>query len=64
MPILEELHVSATISYYSNPKAKFGDICIKDFNDNKRFWKKLKSFFSDKDLTNSNIILKKRQFNH
>ena len=31
---------------------------IKDLNDNKKFWKKVKPFFSDKSLETNNIILK------
>ena len=31
---------------------------IKDLNDNKKFWKKVKPFFSDKGLETNNIILK------
>ena len=31
---------------------------IKDLNDNKKFWKKVKPFFSDKGLETHNIILK------
>ena len=31
---------------------------IKDLNDNKKFWKKVKPFLSDKVLENNNIILK------
>ena len=31
---------------------------MKDLNDNKRFWKKMKPFFSDKAFQTNNIILK------
>ena len=31
---------------------------MKDVNDNKRFWKKIKSFFSDKGLQTNNIMFK------
>ena len=31
---------------------------MKDLNDNKRFWKKIKPFFSDKGLQTNNITLK------
>ena len=31
-----------------------------NLNDNKKFWKKVKPFFSDKGLETNNIILKKR----
>ena len=31
---------------------------VKDLNDNKQFWKKIKPFFLDKDLASSNIVLK------
>ena len=31
---------------------------MKDLNDNKRFWKKMKPFFSDKSFQTNNIILK------
>ena len=31
---------------------------MKDLNDNKKIWKKIKPFFSDISLANSNIVLK------
>ena len=31
---------------------------MKDLNDNKKFWKKMKPFFSVKGLQTNNIILK------
>ena len=31
---------------------------MKDLNDNKRFWKKVKPFSSDKGIQTNNIILK------
>ena len=31
---------------------------MKDLNDNKRFWKKMKPFLSDKAFQTNNIILK------
>ena len=36
----------------------FRNLNIKDLNDNKKFWQKIKPFFSDKDLETNNIILK------
>ena len=38
----------------------FCNLNIKDLNDSKRFWKKIKHFFLDKGLETSNIILKKK----
>ena len=38
----------------------FSDLYIKDLNDNKKFWKKIKPFFSDKGLETNNIILKEK----
>ena len=34
---------------------------MKDLNDNKRFWKKMKPFFSDKGLQTNNIIFKDKK---
>ena len=36
----------------------FCNLNMKDLNDNKSFWKKIKLFFSDKGLQTNNIILK------
>ena len=36
----------------------FRNLNIKELNDNKKFWKKIKPFFSDKGLETNNIILK------
>ena len=33
---------------------------MKDLNNNKKFWKKIKLFFSDKGLETNNIILKEK----
>ena len=38
----------------------FRNLNIKELNDNKKFWKKIKPFFSDKDLETNNIILKEK----
>ena len=38
----------------------FGNLNIKELTDNKKFWKKIKSFFSDKCLEVNNIILKEK----
>ena len=34
---------------------------MKDLNDNKRFWKKMKTSFADKELQTNNIILKDKK---
>ena len=34
---------------------------MEDLNDNKRFWKKIKPFFSDKGLHTNNILLKDKK---
>ena len=39
-------------------KEYFRNLNIKDLNDNKKFWKKIKPFFSDICLETNNIILK------
>ena len=38
----------------------FCNVNVKDLNNNKKFWGKLKSFFSDKGLASSNIVLKEK----
>ena len=38
----------------------FRNINIKALNGNKKFWKKIKPFFSDKGLKTNNIILKEK----
>ena len=38
----------------------FLNLNIKDQNDNKKFWKKIKPFFSHKGLETNNIILKEK----
>ena len=38
----------------------FRNLNIKELNDNKKFWKKIKPFFSDKGLETNNIILKEK----
>ena len=38
----------------------FRNINIKALNGNKKFWKKIKPFFSDKGLETNNIILKEK----
>ena len=38
----------------------FRKLNLKDFNDNKIFWGKIKPFFSDKGLARSNIVLKEK----
>ena len=39
----------------------FCHLNIKELNDNKKFWKKIKPFFSDKGLETNNIILKEKK---
>ena len=39
----------------------FRNVNINDLNDNKKFWKIIKLFFSDKDLGTNNIILKEKK---
>ena len=56
-------------NFCTNPiqKTKFDysrNLNVKDLNDNKNFWKKIKSFFPGKGLVSSNIVLKKRRFDH
>ena len=34
---------------------------MEDLNDNKRFWKKIKPFFSDEGLHTNNILLKDKK---
>ena len=44
-------------------KTKSGYFCnlnIKDLNDNKKFWEKIKPLFLDKGLETNNIILKEK----
>ena len=41
-------------------KEYFRNLNIKDLNDNKKFWKKIKPFFSDICLETNNIILKEK----
>ena len=41
----------------------FRNLNINDINDDKKFWKKIKPFFSDKDLETNNIILKEQKTN-
>ena len=36
----------------------FRNLNVEDLNDNKKFWKNIKSFFSDKGLASSDIVLK------
>ena len=38
----------------------FRNLNIKNLNDNEKFWKKIKPFFSDKGLETNNIILKEK----
>ena len=38
----------------------FRNLNIKELNDNKKFWKKIKPLFSDKGLETNNIILKEK----
>ena len=38
----------------------FRNLNVKDLNNNKKFWEKIKPFFSDKSLTISNIVLKEK----
>ena len=38
----------------------FRNLNIKDLNSNKKFWKKIKPFFSEKGLETNNIILKEK----
>ena len=38
----------------------FRNLNIRDLNDNKKFWKRNKSFFSDKGLQTNNVILKEK----
>ena len=38
----------------------FRNLNIKDLNDNKKFWKKIKPFCLDKGLETNNIILKEK----
>ena len=37
----------------------FRNLNIKELNDSKKFWKKIKPLFSDKSLESNNTILKK-----
>ena len=41
----------------------FRNLNIKNLNGNKTFWKKIKPFFSIKDLESNNIILKEKKSN-
>ena len=41
----------------------FRNLNIKDLINNKKFWKKIKPFFSDKGLESNNIILKEKRTN-
>ena len=42
-----------TYNYVRNPN-------VKNLNDNKKFWKKIKSFFANKGLASNNIVLKEK----
>ena len=42
-----------TYNYVRNPN-------VKNLNDNKKFWKKIKSFFTNKGLASNNIVLKEK----
>ena len=39
----------------------FRNLNIKELTGNKKFWKKIKPFFSDKGLETNNIILKEKK---
>ena len=43
-----------------NKSEYFRNLNIKELNDNKKFWKKIKPFFLDKGLETNNIILKEK----
>ena len=46
---------------YSKTKSEyFRNRNIKDLNDNKKFWKKIKAFFPEKGLETNSIILKEK----
>ena len=45
-------------STQKNKSEYFRNLNIKDLNDKKKFWEKIKPFFSDKGLKTNNIILK------
>ena len=45
-------------STQKNKSEYFRNLNIKNLNDKKKFWKKIKPFFSDKGLKTNNIILK------
>ena len=48
-------------SYFKKTKSEyFRNPNRKDLNDSKKFWKKIKSFFSDKGLETNNIVLKEK----
>ena len=38
----------------------FRNLNIKELNDNKKFWKKIETFFSDKGLETNNVILNEK----
>ena len=46
---------------YTKTKSEyFRNRNIKDLNDNKKFWKKIKAFFSEKGFETNSIILKEK----
>ena len=45
---------------YSEKQNYFCNLNVKDLNDNNKFWKKIKAFFSDKGLAISTIVLKEK----
>ena len=45
---------------YSEKQNYFYNLNVKDLNDNNKFWKKIKAFFSDKGLAISTIVLKEK----
>ena len=45
---------------YSEKQNYFHNLNVKDLNDNNKFWKKIKAFFSDKGLAISTIVLKEK----
>ena len=53
----------AQICSKKNKRRNFRNLNINDINDDKKFWKKIKPFFSDKDLETNNIILKEQKTN-
>ena len=51
-------NILVLICYEKTKFNYFRNLNVKDLNNNKKFWKKIKSLFSDKGLASNKIVLK------